>query len=106
MRLVSIRWWLPLAFTLIAAGTAAGVGVLLNQRAEAAFQARTHQLAVGDAVYAGTLLQRRGSSPADVPSVAERQNLALFILDQQGDLLSPQISHGVLFSQVPDVSAA
>jgi hypothetical protein len=55
MRLVSIRWWLPLAFTLIAAGTAAGVGLLLNQRAEAAFQARTHQLAVGDAVYAGNL---------------------------------------------------
>lgn len=106
MRLVSIRWWLPLAFTLIAAGTAAGVGVLLNQRAEAAFQARTHQLAVGDAVYAGNLLQRQGSSSADVPSVAERQNLALFIVDQHGGLLSSQISHGVLFSHVPDVSAA
>jgi two-component system sensor histidine kinase VicK len=107
MRLLSIRWWLPLAFTLVAAGTAAGVGLLLNQRAEGAFQARTHQLAAGDAVDAANLLQRSaGTSPTTVESIAERQNLAIFVVDWHGKPLTASLSHGIDLKDVPDLAAA
>ncbi len=99
--MLSIRWWLPLAFTVIAAGTAAGVGVLLNQRAEQAFRARTHQIAVGDAVAAATRIQRPGVTYADVPSIARSSNLALFVLSYRGDVLSEPDSDGVALAQVP-----
>ena len=106
MRFVSIRWWLPLAFTLIAAGTAAGVGVLLNQRAEDAFRARTHQIAVGDAVGAATQIQRRGETVSDLPAIARTSHLALFVASYHGTLMSASTSSGVAFSHVPHASDA
>ncbi len=106
MRFISIRWWLPLAFTLIAAGTAAGVGLVLNQRAEDAFHARTHQLAVGDAVDAGNQLRRFGASPDTMSAVAAKQNLALFVVDFHGSPLTRATSSGVALANVPSVDAA
>lgn len=106
VRILSIRWWLPLAFTLIAAGTAAGVGVLLNQRAEQAFRARTHQIAVGDAVGAAARIQRPGETYADIPGIARATNLALFVVSYRGDVVSAPVSDGVSYNQVPHRSDA
>jgi two-component system, OmpR family, phosphate regulon sensor histidine kinase PhoR len=104
--MLSIRWWLPLAFTLIAAGTAAGVGVLLNQRAEDAFRARNHQIAVGDAVTAATRIQQPGKTYADVPGIARASNLALFIVNYRDAVISAGVSDGVTFTQVPNSADA
>jgi signal transduction histidine kinase len=106
VRFVSIRWWLPLAFTLIAAGTAAGVGVLLNQRAEGAFRARTHQIAVGEAVGAAAQIQRPGETIADLPAIARASNLALFVVSYHGKVISAPASNGVAFARVPHGSDA
>ena len=106
MRFLSIRWWLPLAFTLIAAGTAAGVGLVLNQRAEDAFQSRTHQLAVGDAVDAGNQIRRFGVSPTAMKTLATKKNLSLFVVDFHGGPLTSTTSNGVALADVPYVAAA
>lgn len=106
MPFISIRWWLPLAFALIAVGTAAGVGLVLDQRAQDAFEARTHQLAVGDAVDAGNQIRQYGGSPTTINAVAARQNLALFVVDPHGNPLSSTTSSGVSLSAVPGVAAA
>ena len=96
-----MRWWLPLAFTLIAAGTAAGVGFLLDQGAQDAFRSRAHAVAVGDAVAAATAAQRPGAGPAELNAISSKHDLSLFIVGYDGRLHSGATSLGVSYSDVP-----
>jgi signal transduction histidine kinase len=102
MRPLSIRWWLPLTFAVIAAGTAATVGIVLHHRAQDAFHARAHDLAVGDSVAAaGAVQQPGGSSAAGLQAVSDRRHLALFVVSRDGTLLSGSRSMDVTYDAVP-----
>ena len=91
---------------LIAAGTAAGVGVVLDQRAQDALRARAHDIAVGDAVAAATALQQPGDGLLRVPAVARSRHLALYVVGFDGTLQSAASSDGVPYTQVPRAHSA
>jgi two-component system, OmpR family, sensor histidine kinase VicK len=98
-----MRWWLALAFALIAAITAFAVAELFSQRSEAAFQSRAEELAVGTSVGAAaeiTQSLRRDRLTQAVGQVAERRALALFVFDAEGRLLTGSDSRGLELSAV------
>ena len=93
-----IRWWLSLAFALIAAVTAVAVSQLSALRSEAAFRERAQELAAGSALQAAIVLARAeddGRLAAAVPVVADKQRLALFVYAPSGRLITPELSRNV-----------
>jgi two-component system, OmpR family, sensor histidine kinase VicK len=102
-RLLSIRWWLPLAFAVIAAVTALAVAQVFQAQSEAALRGRAQDLAAGSAVGAAaeiadaTTLDEARSVAAEQ---ARRRRVALFLFDDQGRLLSASSSQGVAWSSV------
>jgi two-component system, OmpR family, phosphate regulon sensor histidine kinase PhoR len=102
MRLLRMRWWLALAFALIAALTAGLVGLMLDQRAEDAFRGHIHDIAVGDSVAAASAIERPGgSNPGAMESLTEARRLALFVVTRDGRLVSAPSSMGVSYGDVP-----
>lgn len=104
-----MRWWLGLAFALIAAITAVAVAEVFSQRSEGAFRDRAEELAIGKTVGAAAeiveSLERGRLEPA-VGQVARRRGLALFVFDSEGRLLSAEESHGVQLAAVPQRNEA
>jgi two-component system sensor histidine kinase VicK len=90
---IGIRWWLALAFAVIAGVTAVAVAQLLETRSEAAFRERASEVAAGRALQAaiaiaaaeGTTELRRA-----VSRVGDQNGLSLFVFDRTGDLLAAQ----------------
>lgn len=95
-----MRWWLALAFALIALLTAVAVTELATERAEDAFRGRAEELTAGNSVAAasevGRALRQGRLRPA-VEEVAERRRLALFVFAEDGTLLTPPRSRAVAF---------
>ena len=102
-RLLSIRWWLPLAFAVIAAVTALAVAQVFRAQSEAALRGRAQDLAAGSAVGAAAEIAD-ATTLAEARSVAaeqaRRRRVALFLFDDQGRLLSASSSQGVAWSSV------
>jgi signal transduction histidine kinase/HAMP domain-containing protein len=106
-RLLSIRWWLPLAFAVIAAVTALAVARVFESQSEAALRSRAQDLAAGSTVGAAAEI-------ADASTVAEarqaaaeqarRRRVALFLLDDRGRLIGPASSQGIPWSSVTNRS--
>ncbi len=99
-----MRWWLAIAFALIAAVTAVAVGLVFSQRSSAAFEARAEELAVGSSVAAADGIIRaveRGDLARTVKVIADRRRLALFVFDGSGNLLTEARSHRVNLVNVP-----
>jgi signal transduction histidine kinase len=98
-----MRWWLTLAFAIVAALTALVVTEVLTRGSDRAFRARAQELVAGRAFNAAIDLS---ASPAPlgavVPSVAERHQLALFVFDRRGRLVSPRVSRGVSLAEFDD----
>ncbi len=103
-RFVGMRWWLGVAFALVAALTAVAVVSLLSSRSENAFRRYGKEFAVGNAVSASEALQAQ-RTPAGVARravlIAERQHLAVFVFDAHGRLLSGPTSFGIRWNKVP-----
>jgi two-component system, OmpR family, phosphate regulon sensor histidine kinase PhoR len=100
-----MRWWLSFAFALIAAVTAAVVAQIFSQRSEAAFRERAQALAVGNSVAAAEAVSRsvrEGRLRRSLADIAERRRLSLYVLDEDGQLLTPEESRGFSFASVPD----
>jgi signal transduction histidine kinase len=102
-RLISIRWWLPLAFAVIAAVTALAVAQVFRAQSQAALRGRAQDLAAGSAVGAAagiadatTLAEARTAAAEQ----ARRRRVALFLFDDHGRLLSAPSSQGVAWSSV------
>lgn len=93
-----MRWWLALAFALIAAVTAIAVSEVFTTRSEAAFRDRAKDLAIGNSIGAADevaeALERRELTKA-VEEIANRRRLALFVFGLEGQLLTPPRSRGV-----------
>ena len=102
---MGMRWWLSFAFALIAAVTAAVVAQIFSQRSEAAFRERAQALAVGNSVAAAEAVSRsvrEGRLPRSLEDIAERRRLSLYVLDEDGQLLTPEESRGFSFASVPE----
>jgi signal transduction histidine kinase/HAMP domain-containing protein len=88
---IRIRWWLSLAFALIAAVTAVAVSQVFALRSEEAFRERAQELAPGNALQAAIELARaeeRGRLVAALATIASDHRLALFIYSADGELVS------------------
>jgi signal transduction histidine kinase len=104
-RFVSIRWWLPAAFALIAAVTALTVAQVFQSQSRSALRAKAEDLAAGSAV--GAAARIAGASTLDAQLAraeeqASRRRVALFLFDGEGRLLSGPTSLGVRWAAVPN----
>ena len=102
-RLVSIRWWLPLAFAAIAAVTALAVAQVFRAQSEDALRTRAQDLAAGSAVGAAAVIAAAPSlddARLTAEEEARRRGVALFLFDRRGRLLSAPSSRGVAWSSV------
>jgi signal transduction histidine kinase/HAMP domain-containing protein len=99
--MLSMRWWLALAFAAVAATTAIAVAEVSSRRSEAALTERAQELAAGNAFAAAIELR-------DWPleEIAERRRLALFLFDREGDLLSAPRSRGVRLEEIADAKSS
>jgi signal transduction histidine kinase len=97
-----MRWWLALAFALIASLTAVAVATVFTQRAENAFRDRAEELTTGRAVAAANDMKDLKASNLDsgLQDVARRRRLALFAFDLYGQQLTNIRSRGVAFGSL------
>jgi signal transduction histidine kinase len=106
-RLLSIRWWLPLAFAVIAAVTAIAVAQVFQTQSRAALRGKAEDLAAGSAVGAAGRIAESTTTAAARKQAAEqagRRRVALFLFDPNGTLVSAPSSQGVAVSTVPKLS--
>ena len=95
---IGIRWWLTLAFALIACVTAVAVSQVFALRSEDAFRAEAEDFAAGNTLQAAIELARaeeRGRLEEALAGIADRRRLALFVYDAQGRLVTPARSRDV-----------
>ena len=96
-----MRWWLALAFALIASLTAVAVAEVFTERAEEAFRSRAEELTTGNSVAAASEVGRalrQDKLATAVDEVAQRRRLALFVFAGDGTPLTPTRSRAVSFS--------
>jgi two-component system sensor histidine kinase VicK len=102
--LLSMRWWLALAFATIAALTALAVAQVFSHRAEHALRDRGEELAVGQTVSAaqavGQALRRSLIKDAAKP-IADRRRFSIYVFAKDGRPVTPTVSRGIAFSSVP-----
>ncbi len=105
-----MRWWLAVAFALIAALTAVIVAEVSIGRAEQAFRSRAKDFAAGAAVAGAQAIGQatvNGDVPATAVSAAANQlKIGLFVFDRNGRLLSDPSSHGIPLTSVPSRDSA
>jgi len=104
-----MRWWLGLAFVLVAAVTAIAVVSFVGARSERAFRSYARELAVGASVTAAEALKNDGEAgalQADLVSIAAQRHLAFFAFDRRGRLLTSTVSYGIPLAKVPSYRAA
>ena len=102
---VGIRWWLAGIFVLIAILTAALVATVSSRQADNAVRSNSEALAVGKTVSAGFSIERAiadGTLSSQLPAIAQSRNLALYVFDRRGRLLSSPRSLGISWRSVPN----
>jgi len=102
--LLSMRWWLALAFATIAALTALAVAQVFSHRAETALGSRGQELAVGQTVSAASAITqalRKGLIRDAVKPIADRRRFSIYVFDENGRPVTPTVSRGIAFSSVP-----
>jgi two-component system, OmpR family, sensor histidine kinase VicK len=104
-----MRWWLAAAFAGVAALTAVAVVSVLSSRSEQAFRKYAQNFAVGDSVTAAERLKRDTSAQmlrSDVARLATQRKLALFVFDSAGRRITPEVSNGLRWRDIPHRDAA
>ena len=99
-----MRWWLAAAFAGVAALTAVAVVAVMNNRAEVALRAHGEDLAVGSTVAAAENLKGAKTAAAvqaRAVAIAEHRQVAVFVLDAKGRLVSGKVSHGEAWASLP-----
>lgn len=93
-----MRWWLALLFAGIAALTAIVVAQVFRASAADAIRDRAGELAAGTTVAAATQIGRETTEDGVTRAAAEfaaRRRVAVFVLDRDGELVTPERSQGV-----------
>ena len=98
-----MRWWLGLAFAVVAGLTALAVVAVLSNRSERAFRTYAQEFAVGNTVAVtealkGLTTQQQLADETAV--VAARRHLAIFVFDRESRPLTPARSQGIPWSSV------
>ena len=91
---VSMRWWLALAFALIAALTASAVVLVSSSRTSAQFRERSEDLAAGSTVTAAQEIRRalgNDTLVTELPAIGEARGLSLFVFGADGAALAAQV---------------
>jgi signal transduction histidine kinase/HAMP domain-containing protein len=86
-RFMGIRWWLGMAFALVAAVSTALVVSQFSTRSQNAFRDRAQDLALASAVVAARnigVADRNGKLAEALPGIARGQNLELHVYDPRG----------------------
>jgi signal transduction histidine kinase len=95
---IGMRFWLPLAFALIAAVTALIVSWVFSGRSENALRASAEELALANSLGAVDNVvsgKRRGTLAATLDHVSGRRGIAIFYFDEDGQLASAESSRGI-----------
>jgi two-component system, OmpR family, sensor histidine kinase ResE len=98
-----MRWWLAVAFALVASLTAVVVAKVFTERAENAFRGRAEEFTTGATVGAASEIGRaleQEDLGRRVAEVADLRRLALFVFADDGTLLTPARSRGVEFGSL------
>jgi signal transduction histidine kinase/HAMP domain-containing protein len=101
---IGMRWWLTLAFALIAAVTAVAVSEVFSRQSEAAFRSRAAELAIGASVRAAadvTEALEAGNVKSVLNQIAAERGLSLYVFTSTGDLITSTRSGGIPLSAVP-----
>jgi two-component system phosphate regulon sensor histidine kinase PhoR len=104
-----MRWWLGLAFALIAGLTALSVALVFSQRAGTAFEERSDVLALGNAVVAAEAVKRayaEGTQADELGEIALERELSLFVFDAEGTLTGSSMYRALTLDFVPDQEEA
>jgi signal transduction histidine kinase len=101
---VSMRWWLALAFALVAAIAAVAVAAVYRDRSERALLDRSRDIAVGRSVSVASAVAaevRAGAPLTETLRARSRSSrIALFAFDRSGRLVSAPISTRVPLSAI------
>jgi signal transduction histidine kinase/HAMP domain-containing protein len=101
---ISMRWWLAVAFAAIAAATMLLASALVDFRSERAFRERGQAIAAGKALQAAIAISSDGSGrpvSAAVRAAEAQLDVALWVFDEQGRLLSAPRSRRVDLTVIP-----
>lgn len=93
-----MRFWLPLAFALIAAVTALIVSWVFSGRSEHALRASAEDLALASSLGAADSVadgKQHGNLAATLDAISTRRRLAIFVFDESGKLISSDRSRGI-----------
>ncbi len=104
-----MRWWLALAFGVIAFVTAIGVWLVVSGRAERAFREHAEAVALTNARSAAEAVDRavvRGDLDEATAVIANRRQLALFVFDESGRLLTASRTFRTDLDAIPDRRSA
>src|SRR5215208_6984825 len=106
---IGMRFWLPLAFGLIAAVTALIVSWVFSGRSENALRASAEDLALASSLGAADNVAdgvQRGNLAATLDAIATNRQAAVFVFNEDGKLISSTHSRGIrLTSIVPRAKA-
>lgn len=106
--LLSMRWWLALAFAGIAALTAIAVSQVFASRSESAIRARAQELAAGSTLAAAGRISG-AETVEDLRSVTAEagraRRLALFVFAVDRSSLTPARVRGVTVHELPNFAA-
>jgi signal transduction histidine kinase/HAMP domain-containing protein len=93
-----MRLWLPLAFAAIAAVTALAVSWIFSARSERALHGNAQDFALANTLNARDAIadgEQRGNLAEAVSTVATRRRFAVFVYNEDGDLISPKTSRQI-----------
>ena len=106
---LGMRAWLSVAFAAVVVLTVVTIVAILNGHADSAFRQYGEEFAVGS-TYLSAQALRNDTSPrewrTDTTNLSKQRRLSLFLFSPTGRLLSVPVSRGVLWSNVPEGSAA
>jgi signal transduction histidine kinase/HAMP domain-containing protein len=106
---IGVRWWLGAAFAVVAATSTAIVVSQFSTRSEQEFRGRAEQLAAGSALFAAgqiTNAAQHGSLARQLPEIAHRQNLDLFLYRSNGRLITSAPARTKLTPRPPQAAVA
>ncbi|HWB21467.1 MAG TPA: ATP-binding protein [Gaiellaceae bacterium] len=101
---VGIRWWLAIAFALIAAGTAASIATVSSREVRQAVGSDSRNNAIGKTVSAGFVVEKAHTTQALVTRLGAtgvQDRLALFVFARDRHLIAHYAYRGLSWAAVP-----
>src|SRR3954453_6387228 len=90
-RFIGVRWWLGVAFAVVAAVSTALVVSQFSTRSQNAFRDKAEELAAGSTFVAAqriTTAARNGDLGSSIAHIAQQQNIELHVYDEKGKLVA------------------